>query len=123
MPNNPAIQNYLGYILAEENIKLEEAKALIEKALEKEPDNAAFLDSYAWVLYRLGYYKKALDYIDKAIEATSIDPLMYEHKADILLALGEYENAILSLQKAIEKADDEEYIKKMEIKFESISGE
>ena len=48
----PAL-NYLGYMNADRGVHLEEALALIEKAVALEPDNGSYLDSLGWVLYRI----------------------------------------------------------------------
>ncbi|MFP4459041.1 MAG: tetratricopeptide repeat protein [Candidatus Zixiibacteriota bacterium] len=122
-PDNPQVQNYLGYILAEENKNLDFAKELIENALDRDPNNGAYLDSYAWVLYRLGYYKKAFEYIESAIENSEADPLMYDHKADILMSLGEEKDARKALEKALEIVSEEEYRQELEMKMKKLSGE
>jgi tetratricopeptide (TPR) repeat protein len=46
--NDPIVANYFGYLLIEDNRELEFAGGLIEFALEKEPENAAYIDSYGW---------------------------------------------------------------------------
>ena len=58
-PDHVEAKNSLGYILADANVKLDEAVDLIEEALIAEPDSAHILDSYAWVHYRLGNFELA----------------------------------------------------------------
>jgi len=53
MPDNPATLNYLGYMLTDRNLRLPEALAMIQKALDRDPNNGAYLDSLGWVYYRL----------------------------------------------------------------------
>src|SRR5207244_2116409 len=52
-PKSANALNYLGYMLADRNVRLDEAQDLIRKAVEIEPDNGAFLDSLGWVYFRL----------------------------------------------------------------------
>ena len=52
-PDFAEAMNYLGYMWAEHGMKLGQARELIEKAVKAEPKNAAFLDSLAWVLFKL----------------------------------------------------------------------
>ena len=66
--------NYLGYMWAEHDMKLEEARALIERALKAEPENAAYLDSLGWVLFKLKQPKEALPYVLKAVSNSPKNP-------------------------------------------------
>jgi tetratricopeptide (TPR) repeat protein len=82
--------NYLGYMWAERGEKLAEAQELIERALKQEPDNGAFLDSMAWVLYQQGKAKEALTWMEKALHhAREPDPTLFDHLGDIYWKLGE----------------------------------
>ena len=49
-PENASALNYLGYMLADQNVRLQEAQDLVQKAVEQEPSNGAFLDSLGWVV-------------------------------------------------------------------------
>jgi tetratricopeptide (TPR) repeat protein len=116
-PGNPYAANNLGYIWADAGIMLDSAKILIAMALEKEPERAAFLDSYAWVFYKMGDYKKALHYINKAIEHIDEDRLgdysiIYEHLGDILFKLEDYVGAETAYKRSLElEAEDAERIR------------
>ena len=70
------------------------AKKLISRALGFEPKSGAYLDSYAWVLYRMNKFEDALEYINKAVDIYDDDPVIYVHKAQILTALGRIEDAL-----------------------------
>ncbi|HEV8493924.1 MAG TPA: tetratricopeptide repeat protein, partial [Candidatus Angelobacter sp.] len=61
-PDSAEAQNYLGYMWAEHDTKLDRARELIEKAVKAEPKNAAYLDSLGWVLFKLRQPKEALGY-------------------------------------------------------------
>lgn len=67
-PNDANALNALGYTLADQTERYDEAKVLIEKALKLLPDAAHVLDSMGWVLYRLKDYPQALEYLQKAYE-------------------------------------------------------
>jgi len=82
--------NYLGYMWAERGMNLQEARQFIEKAVALEPNNAAYLDSMAWVLFKLGEPKQALPWIEKAVDHNEEpDATLYDHLGDICAALGQ----------------------------------
>ena len=72
---------------AEQGVKLDEARKFIEKAVKLEPDNAAFLDSLAWVYYKLNQPEKAIKPILQSIEKSKKpDATLYDHLGDIYKA-------------------------------------
>lgn len=105
----PAL-NYLGYMLADRGEKLDYARKLIEKAIEVKPDNPAYLDSYGWVLYRLGNFKDALKQLKKAVSLDS-DPTIFDHLGDTYKALGNLSDARMWWQKALELSPDDPQLK------------
>ena len=108
-PDDPSVNNFLGYVWADWNKNLEQAEKMIEKALKKEPENGAFLDSMAWVLYRKGKYDDALEYIEKALEKDTIQSaVVLDHAGDINAALGDEKEAIRRWKEALE-TDDEDF--------------
>lgn len=90
---NAQALNYLGYSYADRNYHLEVANEYIERSLQIEPDNGAFLDSLGWVCYRLGKYDKALEYLKKALVILKEDSTVLEHVGDVYLALESYKEA------------------------------
>lgn len=110
-PNNALALNYLGYMFADRGVNLKESKGLIERALAIEPENGAFLDSYAWVLYKMGRYDEALEQMKKAIQFDIGDPVVYDHQGDIYFALNQDELARQSWSKALELKPDDEAIR------------
>ncbi|HEX2896436.1 MAG TPA: tetratricopeptide repeat protein [candidate division Zixibacteria bacterium] len=93
--------NYLGYMLADRGEKLEYAHDLIKKALELAPQNAAYIDSYGWVMYRLGKYDSAATYLEKAVNLET-DPIIFDHLGDTYKAMGKTDDARAWWQKALE---------------------
>jgi tetratricopeptide (TPR) repeat protein len=108
---NAMALNYLGYMYADKGVKLKESKELIEKALKIDPENGAYLDSYAWVLYKLGQYDEALVQMKKAVKTESEDPVVYDHQGDIYLALNQMELARECWSKALELKPEDETIR------------
>ena len=84
-PEDPAASNYLGYMWADLGINLDSAKLLIESALKHEPENGAFLDSYAWVYFRNGEIDSAYYYLQKAMKVINDDPVLFSHLGDVLV--------------------------------------
>ena len=60
--------NYLGYMLADKGVRLNEALKLIRKAVEQEPMNGAYLDSLGWAYFKLGEYELAEENLRRAVE-------------------------------------------------------
>jgi len=109
-PEHSQSLNYLGYMLADRGERLEYALKLIAHAVELVPDNAAYLDSYGWVHYRLGNFQEALKHLQRAVELDS-DPIMFDHLGDTHHALGQMDEARESWLKALEQQPDNEQIK------------
>ncbi len=101
VPDHSQALNYLGYMLTENDMRLDDAILLIERALEISPENAAFLDSYGWVHYKMKNYKKAIKYLKKAV-ASGNDPVIHDHLGDAFKAVGDNDKASEWWQKALE---------------------
>lgn len=87
-PENYMILNNYSYYLAERGEKLDQAREWSRKATVNNPDNATFLDTYAWVLFKLEMYSEAEKYILTALEkGGKNDPEVNEHAGDIQVAL------------------------------------
>lgn len=110
-PENALALNYLGYMYADRGIKLKDALKMIKKAVQLDPENGAFLDSYAWVLYKLERYDEALVQMRKAMEFEAEDAVLFDHQGDILAALNDVDQARQSWEKALELDPDNTEIK------------
>jgi len=84
--------NALGYTLADRTNRYQEALELIARAVAAEPDNAAFVDSYGWVLYRLGRNREALAELRRAFTLRK-DAEIAAHLAEVLWVMGQREEA------------------------------
>lgn len=91
-PNHAHAYNALGYSLADRNLRLDEARKLIEKALELAPDDYAIVDSMGWVLYRQGDRDGALGYLRKAFRGRP-DGEIAAHLGEVLWQSGQREEA------------------------------
>lgn len=91
-PENTATLNALGYTLADRTQRFQEALELIDRARAAEPDNAAIIDSYGWVLYRLGRLPEALVELRRAFTLQK-DPEIAAHVGEVLWAMGQKEEA------------------------------
>lgn len=101
-PDDPSACNYLGYMWAEKGINLDSAMVLLQTALRQEPENGAFLDSYAWIFYQLSDYDSAYYYIQKAVAAIDDDPTIYCHLGDIYEKKGNLMEALKAYKKSLE---------------------
>ncbi|MBI3666011.1 MAG: tetratricopeptide repeat protein [Acidobacteria bacterium] len=100
-PDSAETLNYLGYMLADRNVRLDEAHDLIKKALELDPDNGAYLDSLGWVYYRQNKLDRAEDMLRRALEKTSRDPTVHDHLGDVFFKQGKIRQALDEWQRSL----------------------
>jgi tetratricopeptide (TPR) repeat protein len=99
-PDDAAILNAYGYLLTDEFNRHEEARDYIERALALNPDSAAIIDSMGWVLYQLGDYIGARNYLERAYRLEQ-DPEIAAHLVDVRWQLGERDSALELLREAL----------------------
>jgi|GEM_PF-761087 len=117
-PDNYMAMNNYSYYLAERGEKLEMAKKWSADVIKNNPENATFLDTFAWVLYKLKSYEEAEKYILNSLnKGGQNDPEVNEHAGDIQMALKSYQVAKSYYMKAIILGGDKE---KLEKKIESV---
>ena len=109
-PKHHQAMNYLGYMLIDKGERLPYAKKLIEKALKLSPNNAAYLDSYGWLFFKLNKDKKAIKYLKQAAELQK-DSVIFEHLGDAYNAKGDILKAKDWWTKAYELNPDNEALK------------
>ena len=93
-PENAAVLNYLGYMLADRGQRLPEALKLIQKAVDIEPQNGAYLDSLGWVYFKLGEYSEAEENLHKAIQRMDNDPTVLDHLGEVYEKTGNLKMAV-----------------------------
>lgn len=111
---NSIVLNNYAYYLSLNSKDLPRAKKMAQKATELDPDNASNQDTYGWVLYMLGEYDEALEWIGMAIKNHNQDNgEVLEHYGDVLYKLGREKEARKYWQKAL-NADNggSEFLKK-----------
>jgi len=124
-PDDIGVNNDLGYLYADQGKNLEKARKMIEKAVEAEPDNAAYLDSMGWVLFKLGEFKEAITWLRKATGLESgDDATIWEHLGDCHIAVKESAEAVKAWDKALKLASeeahpDQELVKRIREKLEA----
>ncbi len=100
-PDNAGALNYLGYMLAFRNIRLDEAQRFVTKALELDPDNPAYLDSLGWVYFQQGKLNEAEGPLVRANERMGDDPTVHDHLGDLYLKMGKTKDAIAQWQASL----------------------
>lgn len=98
-PDSVAALNALGYTLADRTDRYQEALELIDRARAAEPDSAAIIDSYGWVLYRLGRLPEALTELQRAYSLQK-DAEIAAHVGEVLWVLGRRDEALRYFQDA-----------------------
>ena len=110
-PNDANAANYLGYMWADREVRLEEALELIARAVSLDPENSAYLDSLGWVHFRLGDIEEAERWLRRAVDLGGNlgDGTIYCHLGEVLLAGGERAEArrylVLGLDMGCENPD------------------
>jgi tetratricopeptide (TPR) repeat protein len=136
-PNDALVNNNLGYQWAERNKNLDEAERMIRKALELDheerggrggldgdPDNAAYVDSLGWVLFRRGQLDAAREQLEKAtgLAGGTDDPAVWDHLGDVYFRLEQKDKALAAFRKSLtlfegNRRNDEEHKKEVEKKI------
>ena len=96
-----ALNNY-SYSLVERNIQLNKALTMAKKAIELEPNNAAYLDTIGWIYYKMDNVEKALSFIRKSVELDNNNAVVLEHLGDVLFSNNQIEEAMLFYLKALD---------------------
>jgi tetratricopeptide (TPR) repeat protein len=100
-PEHASALNYLGYMLADQNTKLDEALGYIKRAVDLDPANGAYLDSLGWAYFRLGKYELAEDNLLKASQKINTDPTVHDHLGDLYQKTGRLKLAATNWERAL----------------------
>jgi tetratricopeptide (TPR) repeat protein len=104
-PNNAHALNALGFTLADQTDRYEEAYAYLKRAMEINPDDAAIIDSWGWIHYRMGNYDKAIALLRTALSRFD-DAEIASHLGEVLWVSGNQDEARSIWQKALKKSPD-----------------
>ncbi|MEZ4649131.1 MAG: tetratricopeptide repeat protein [Candidatus Eisenbacteria bacterium] len=101
-PRDHVALNYLGYMWLEHGWKPDEAMTMIRKALELDPGNPAYLDSYGWGYYLRGDYAEAVRYLEEAVTKAEEHPDIRSHLGQVYEAVGRLDDALFQYRKALQ---------------------
>ena len=100
-PDNPMVQNNLGYQLLEQGRDLEEAAALIEASAKATPDNGNVVDSLGWAQFKLGKIVEAEATLRRAAELSPFSPEVRKHLGEVLVKQGKLAEAAEQWERAL----------------------
>ncbi|MFM1930864.1 MAG: hypothetical protein RL226_167, partial [Bacteroidota bacterium] len=107
------VLNNYAYYLALRGDKLNRAEELSKKSLEMKPESASFQDTYGWILFRLGRYDEARQFIERAISTGGSDAVVLEHLGDVYFHLGDIDNALRLWNDALKSGSNERLSRKI----------
>ena len=102
-PQSAATLNYLGYMNADRDVRLEESLNYIKQAVSLEPTNGAYLDSLGWAYFKLGKYDLAEENLTKASLRMGSDPTVQDHLGDLYQKTGRLKLAAAHWERAVEE--------------------
>ena len=124
-PNNAVALNYLGYMLADRGLRLEEALGYIKKAVQLDPQNGAYLDSLGWAYFKMGNYVLAEENLRRAAEKEN-DPTVLDHLGDLFqrtdrlkLAAASWERALQQWNKTVPAEVEQNDVAKVQKKLDA----
>ncbi len=120
-PLNSEAANYLGYILADRGINLDESVKYIQQALKLQPNNGAYLDSLGWAYFKMKRFDLAQPPLEKAATLLSSDPTVLDHLGHLYLAMGKKKEAAQEWERALKewpKAVDSDFDAKQAAQLE-----
>lgn len=102
-PENVYVLNNFSYFLSLRNEELEEAKEMSFKTIQKQPNNASYLDTYGWILFKMGDTEGAVEYLKKALDnGGSSSAEVCDHYGDALAKSGNTDEALKYWNMALE---------------------
>jgi len=126
-PRHSGALNYYGYMLAEQGVRLDEAVALITRALAEDPGNASYLDSMGWARFKQNRLQEAEEYLRKAVSRNGRNPEILDHLGDVLAKIGredlaaqQWEKALAEWRRSTPSAQEPEKISELEQKLSRV---
>lgn len=102
-PSDVMAMNNYAYFLSLDGRDLDRALKMSAVTIEKEPLNATFLDTYAWILFRMKKYSQAREYLEKALQYMETpNPDLYEHYGDVMYKCGNTDEALENWHRALQ---------------------
>ncbi len=100
-PKNAQVLNYYGYMLGDLGIRLDEAEALVQRALKEDPFNGAYLDSLGWIYFKENKYGASESTLRKALERERHDATIHSHLGDLYAKTGRTDLAGAEWEKSL----------------------
>jgi predicted Zn-dependent protease len=100
-PRHAGALNYLGYMLADRGQKLDEALALVQRALAIEADNPSYLDSLGWAYFKLARLDDARGPLERAASALPKTSVVQDHLGDLYVQLKRFKDAVVAFDRAL----------------------
>ncbi len=105
-PDSPEALNFIGYSWADRGIRLDEAEAMIKKALALKPGDGFITDSLGWVYYRKNKLSDAIKYLKEAAAILPEDAAIADHLGDAYEKAGKHRDALEQYRKALKLKPD-----------------
>jgi tetratricopeptide (TPR) repeat protein len=118
--DEPAVLNYLGYMYAVRGIHLDEAEAMLQKAVQSDPTNGAYLDSLGWIYFKQNKLNLAEEYLKKAAIFVSTDPDIHDHLGDLYFKTKRYDDARNAWNKSLQLSTDPDEIARVKKKLDDL---
>jgi len=118
--DDPAVLNYLGFMLADRGIRLDEAETMIQKAVQSDPTNGAYLDSLGWVYFKQNRLDRAEEYLKKAVIFLNGDSNIHDHLGDLYFKTKRYDEARAEWNKSLQLSTEQEEIQKVKKKLDEL---
>jgi len=119
-PDNAGVLNYLGYMWADRGENLHQALKYIQKAVDLDPFNGAYLDSLGWAQFKLNDLKSAEANLNKAARIVRNDATIHEHLGDLYERLGNHEEALLAYRLSLTYSTEPKDIEKIQEKIKKL---
>lgn len=110
-PDDHQVLNHVGYLCIDRGLRLAESVRRVQRALELDPGNPAYLDSYGWGLFRKGDAAGAVAPLEEAARKSPREGEIFRHLAEVRLALGQRAAARDALLKARELSPDDDRVR------------
>jgi tetratricopeptide (TPR) repeat protein len=121
-PDEPQLLNFLGYAWIDRGQHLKEALAMVQKAVDANPQSGAMIDSLGWGYYRLGDYKVAVEMLEQAVGLEASDPDVNNHLGDAYWRVGRKIEAQFQWRRVLTLDPDEKLRAQVEAKLASPLG-
>ena len=119
-PQNAVALNYIGYMLADRGIRLDEAVKYVKEALAIDPQNGAYLDSLGWAFFKLNDLAKAEEYLLEADRIVKDDATIDDHLGDLYFKTGDLEKAQEFWMSSVNIGTEPEEVQKVRRKLETV---